>query len=168
MTVPGWRSPEARLRLDRLSGWAALVALVAGGLALGYGGAPAACRPTIPGSLFGLHLDLVPEPTCVLGLADAGFATAHAGPLAWTLCLGVVWLGLLSVGGLTGVGLALRGLLRRVRDWFIRHTTITPRPTDIVEVLPTRVSGMFRLPDLRSAIVARPSLRRGPPVLLPC
>ncbi len=101
-------------------------------------------------------------------MSQASLATAHAGPFALTLCLGVVGMALLSLGGITGVGVALHGLLRRVRDWFTRHTSGTRRPTANATVQLRAVAGTFRLPDLRSAIVARPSRRRGPPTLLPC
>ncbi len=147
--------------------WGALIALVAGGLWPGYGGATWACRPAVPLSLFGVHFDLTAEPSCGLGMAQASFATAHAGPFALTLCLGVVGMALLSLGGITGLGLALHALLRRVRDWFTRHTSIARRPTVNAGMYPRAVAGTFRLPDLRSAIVARPSRRRGPPAPLP-
>ena len=62
-------------------------------------------------------------------MSQASLATAHAGPFALTLCLGVVGMALLSLGGITGVGVALHGLLRRVRDWLTRHTSGTRRPT---------------------------------------
>lgn len=166
--MPGWQTGRARVRSVRLAMWGALIAVVAGGLSPGYGGAPAACRPTIPLSLFGVHFDVVAEPSCGLGMSQASLATAHAGPFALTLCLGVVGMALLSLGGITGVGVALHGLLRRVRDWFTRHTSGTRRPTANATVQLRAVAGTFRLPDLRSAIVARPSRRRGPPTLLPC
>lgn len=66
VSMPGWQTWRARVRSDRLAMWGALIAVVAGGLSPGYGGAPA-CRPFHPLSLFGVHFDLVAEPSCGLG-----------------------------------------------------------------------------------------------------
>ncbi len=166
--MSGRRMAVARPRPDRGAVWAVVVALVAGGLSPVYAAATtAACLPAIPLSLFGVHVDLAVESSCVLGLADAGIATAHAGPLAWTLCLGLVWLALLTCGGLTGLGFSLRRLLSRARDWFTRHASLTRCPVLNIALSPRDLTGTFRLPDLRSAIVARPSPRRGPPAPQP-
>ncbi len=80
----------------------------------------------------------------------------HAGPLAWTLCTGLVWLALLTCGGLTGLGFSLRRLLSRARDWFTRHASLTRCPVLNIALSPRDLTGTFRLPDLQSAIVARP------------
>lgn len=157
------------VRSGRLALWAMPAALMAYGMSPGFARVSAACLPTTSLSLFGVHVDRVVETrSCILGLTDAVFATAHAGPLAWTLCLGVVGLAVLAFGSVIGMGLAVHGLLRRVRDWFIRNTALATCPVTVVGVGPRALAGMTRLPDLRPAIVARPSRRRGPPALLPC
>lgn len=134
----------------------------------GLGAGPKCLSSTSPLTLFGVHLDIPAQaPACAIGVAHDVLATAHAGPLVWTLCLGVLGIALVSLCGITGVGVAIRGLLHWIRDWFTRRATaLTTQPRIGFPTTCDGPQGPYRLPDLRSVIAGRPPQRRGPPLLV--
>lgn len=134
------------------------------GLSGGTAGWEAAPCPSLPGQSFlGVAIE---APLCGLSLNDLGTAVIHAGPLVWGICLAPLLLGVTSLLGTTGLGLALRALVRAVRDWFTDR--LLPPAYDRA-VPPTTSSGsplVVRVADLRSLIGQRPLQHRGPPIAL--
>lgn len=132
----------------------------------GRGSWESAPCPSLPRGLSVLGIDVtvvIESPLCGMSLHDLGTAIVHAGPLVWTISLATLLLALASLLVTTGLGLALRGLLRRAREWFTARL-LPARPPQLPPGSTRRRALLVRLADLRSIIGQRPPLRRGPPV----
>ncbi|WOP18661.1 hypothetical protein [Raineyella sp. LH-20] len=101
-----------------------------------------------------------------MSLHDLGSAVIRSGPLAWTICLGTLVVGFITLLNVTGLGLAVLRLRRRVRGWFAKRLGLRlPEPTlPLVSSPPQPFS--FVAADSRSTIAGRTPHRRGPPALL--